>query len=158
MNPKGAHEYQQFFRISRWVIELVRVVIIYEVSLLSSHLAMTRKVQMEALMVIFFHLDRDYGKTIIIDPMILKVNTSMKIETNWIKKIYCKDNQEEIPANKPKPLGNLMSVNVSVDSSHSVEKLTICSHTGILIYVNNAPIDWFSKRKTRLKLLHLVLN
>ena len=54
---------------------------------------------MEELMGSFVYLDRAYGKTIIIDPMIPKVDTSMEIETNWIKIIYREDNQEEIPAN-----------------------------------------------------------
>ena len=57
------------------------------------------KGHMEELMGSFVYLDRAYGKTIIIDPMIPKVDTSMEIETNWIKIIYREDNQEEIPAN-----------------------------------------------------------
>ena len=62
---------------------------------------MPRKGHMEALMSIFVYLYKAYGKTIIVDPMIPKVDTSMEIETNWLKSIYGKDNQEEIPANTP---------------------------------------------------------
>ena len=40
-----------------------------------------------------------------------------------------------------------MAVNVFVDASHIGENLTYLSHIGILIYVNNTPIDWFSKRQ-----------
>ena len=40
-----------------------------------------------------------------------------------------------------------MSVNVFVDASHAEEKLTYLSHTVIIIYVNNTPIDLFSKRQ-----------
>ena len=40
-----------------------------------------------------------------------------------------------------------MSVNVFVDASNAGEKLTYRSHTGILVYVNNTPINWFYKRK-----------
>ena len=40
-----------------------------------------------------------------------------------------------------------MLVNVFVGAIHVVEKLTYRSHTGILVYVNNIPIDWFSKRQ-----------
>ena len=38
-----------------------------------------------------------------------------------------------------------MSVNVFVDAIHAGDKLTYCLHTGILVYVNNTPIYWFSK-------------
>ena len=66
LNPKEAQEYQQFVRIKRWIIELGWFEIIYEVSLLSSHLSMTRKGNMEALTRIFVYPDNDYGNTIII--------------------------------------------------------------------------------------------
>ena len=114
-------------------------------SLLSSHLAIPQKGHMEALMANFVYIEKYYGKTIIINTMIPKVDTSMEIDTNWLKSIYGDDNQEEIPANTPEPLGNPMSFNVFVDESHAREKLTYRSHTGIIIYANNTPIDWFSE-------------
>ena len=98
-------------------------------------------------MEIFDYLDKAYGKTTTIDPMIPKVSTLMEIEMNWLKIIYGKDNQEEIPANTPEHLGNPMSLNIFVYESHEGEKLTYSSHTGILIYVNNTPIYWFYKRQ-----------
>ena len=107
---------------------------------------MPRKGHMKALMGIFAYLDKSFGKTIIIDPVILKVNTYMEIRTNWLKSIYGEDLQEEIPVNMLRPLGKPMSVNVFVDASHASENLTYRSHTWILICVNNTPIDWFSER------------
>ena len=119
LNPKEYQEYQEFFVIARWIIEVGRVEIFYEVLLLSSHLDMPQKGHMEALMGIFVYLDKAYGKTIIIDPMIPKVNDSMETETNWIKSIYSEDNQDYILANTTEPLGNTMPVNFFVDTSHS---------------------------------------
>ena len=112
---------------------------------------MPLKGHMEAMMGIFFYLDKSYGNTIIIDPIIPKVNTLIEIETNWLKSIYGEDNQEEIPTNTPEHLGKTLSVNVFVDASHAGEKLTYCSHTGIFVYVNNKPIDWFSNIKNTVK-------
>ena len=106
---------------------------------------------MKALIEIFVYPKKAYGKTIIIDPMITKVNTCMEIEMNWLKRIYGNDNQEEISANTPEPLGKTMPVNVFVDASHAGEKLAYNSHPEILIYVNKTPIDWFSKRKNMVK-------
>ena len=45
-----------------------------------------------------------------------------------------------------------MPVNLFVDASHAGEKLTYHSHTGILIYVNNTPIGWFSKRQNTVEI------
>ena len=117
LNPKEAHEYQQFVRIDRWIVELGRAYILYEVSLLSSHLVMPRKVHMETMMVIFVYIEKAYRKTVIIDTMIPLVDTSVEIETNWLKSIYSEDNQDEITADTPETLGNIMSVRFFVDAS-----------------------------------------
>ena len=100
---------------------------------------------------IFVYLDKAYGNTIIIDPMIPKVDTLIEIETNCLKSIYGEDNQESILYNTPEPLKNPMSVNVFADASHAVEKLPYSSHTEILSYVNNTLIYWFSKRQNTIE-------
>ena len=105
LNPKETQEYQWFIGIARWIIELGRVDILCEVSLLSSHLVMPQKLHMEALMGILFYIENSYGKTIVVDAIIPKVDTLMVIETNWLKIIYDEDTQEEILANTPEPLG-----------------------------------------------------
>ena len=140
LNTKEAQKYQQFIGIARWIIELGRVEIPYEVLLLSINLDMPWKGHIKALIRIFVYLEKDYGKTIIIDTMIPKVDTLMEINTNWLKIIYGKDNQEEISANTPELLGKPMSVNVFLYASHAGEKMTYLSHTGILICVNKTMI------------------
>ena len=79
---------------------------------------MPRKGHVKALMGIFVYLDKAYRKTIVIDPMIPNVDTSVEIETNWLKSIYGKDKQEEIPSNTPEHVGKPMSVNIFVDTIH----------------------------------------
>ena len=75
LNPKESQEYHQFFGIAGWIVELGWVDILCEVLLLSIHLAMPRKGYIKALMESFVYFDMDYGKTIIIGPMISKVVT-----------------------------------------------------------------------------------
>ena len=57
-NSKEAQEYQQFIIIALLIIELGRVDIIYEVSLISSHLAIPRKGKMDVMMEIFVCIDK----------------------------------------------------------------------------------------------------
>jgi len=52
---------------------------------------------------------------------------------------------EEIPPNAPSPRGKYVQINAFVDANHAGNKLTHRSHTGILIYLNRAPIIWYSK-------------
>ena len=62
---------------------------------------MPYKGHMEALMVVFVYLGKASLKYIIVDLMIPKVDNSVEIDTNWLKSIYGKDNQEEIQTNTP---------------------------------------------------------
>jgi hypothetical protein len=47
----------------------------------------------------------------------------------------------------PTPLGKPVCISCFVDANHAGNVITRRSHTGILIYVQNAPIIWFSKRQ-----------
>ena len=67
---------------------------------------MSRRAHVDKLIGIYAYLDKSFGKTIVIDSMIAKVNTSMEIKTNWLKSIYGQDMKEEIPTNIPLPLEN----------------------------------------------------
>ena len=47
----------------------------------------------------------------------------------------------------PQPRGNPVKMTCFVDASHAGDRVTRRSHTGYLIYLNNAPISWFSKKQ-----------
>ena len=52
-----------------------------------------------------------------------------------------------IPGHAPKPHGNVVSTHCFVDADHAGNRITRRSQTGILIFVNRAPIIWYSKRQ-----------
>jgi hypothetical protein len=51
----------------------------------------------------------------------------------------------------PEPRGNPVTMSAFVDANHAGNVATHCSHIGILIYVKNAPIVWFSKQQNTVK-------
>ena len=55
--------------------------------------------------------------------------------------------QEEVPHDAPEPLGEPVSITAFVDSDHAGNLVTRRSHTGIVIFVQGAPIMWLSKRQ-----------
>jgi hypothetical protein len=52
---------------------------------------------------------------------------------------------DHIPPNMPEPRGNEVQINCFVDGDHAGNRITRRSHTGVLIFVNRAPIVWYSK-------------
>jgi hypothetical protein len=55
--------------------------------------------------------------------------------------------QEELPPKMPKPRGQRITISAFVDANHAGNKVTRCLHSGIIIYVQNALILWYSKRQ-----------
>ena len=74
------------------------------------------------------------------DPELVKARISA------MKDMY-PDAVEDFPPNAPPPRGNPVEINCFVDSDHAGDKITRRSQTGILLYLNSAPIIWYSKRQ-----------
>ena len=54
---------------------------------------------------------------------------------------------EELPNNMPRQRGQSVKITAFVDASHAANKVTRRSHTGYIIFINRAPIIWFSKKQ-----------
>jgi hypothetical protein len=52
-----------------------------------------------------------------------------------------------MPPKMPAARGNSVRISCFVDADHAGNVVTRRSHTGILVFVNNALISWFSKRQ-----------
>jgi hypothetical protein len=67
------------------------------------------------------------------------------IKTDW-KSMYG-DVKEITPSDAPIPRGKEVDLRLFVDSDHAGEQFIRHSRTGFVIYLNMAPIVWFSKRQ-----------
>ena len=56
--------------------------------------------------------------------------------------------EEAIPPNAPEPRGREVELRLYCDSDHGGCKKTRRSRTGYFIFLNSAPIVWYSKRQT----------
>ena len=54
---------------------------------------------------------------------------------------------DPLPHDMPEPLGNSVQIICYVDANHAGNLLNRRSHSGILIFVNNTPVIWYSKRQ-----------
>ena len=77
------------------------------------------------------------------------VNEILFKECNW-KELYG-DVLEAIPTNAPEPRGTGVSLQMYVDSNHTGEKKTRQSHTGFVVFINGALIQWLSKKQATIK-------
>ena len=144
--------YQNLIGILRWTVELGRIDIHHEVALLSQYLATPRVGHLEQALHIFKYLDVHKSNFISFDPTRLELEESNNLnETSNFKmkemKEFYPDAEEDLPMNAPEPRGEAVQFNVFVDSDHAGNLVTRRSHTGILVFLNMAPIYWYSKRQ-----------
>ena len=148
-SPDQITLYQNIIGILRWIVELGRIDIAFEVSLLSRYLVQPRTGHLVQALHIVKYLDIHSKNDLAFDPAVHDVEDPnlVKARIQAMKEIYV-DAKEELPTNAPPPRGNPVQVNCFVDSDHAGDKLTRRSQTGILLYCNSSPISWYSKRQT----------
>jgi len=61
------------------------------------------------------------------------------------------DVREELPPDAPTPKGKPAKITCYSDSDHAGDLVTRRSTTGILLFVNNTPIKWYSKRQNTIE-------
>eukprot|EP00980_Cylindrotheca_fusiformis_P017704 scaffold5560_cov98-Cylindrotheca_fusiformis.AAC.1 len=147
LDQEGTQFFQEMIGILRWATELGRVDILHEVSILSQFQAGPREGHVDQALRIFGFLKKHPKLTIWMDPELPKIDYSV-FQTNPedMREMY-RDAKEEIPFDMPVPRGNPVTITAYVDASHGVNKVTRRSHTGFIIFVNRAPIQWYSKRQ-----------
>lgn len=146
LDADDATKFQSEIGILRWIVEIGRVDIITEVSLLSTHLALPRIGHLMQVWHIYQFLRNKHNGCLIFDPTYPAIDmNSFNTGQSW--KDFYGDVKEMIPSNAPKPRGRDVVLRLFVDSDHAGEELTRRSRTGFILYMNMAPILWFSKRQ-----------
>jgi hypothetical protein len=145
LDPTKANFFQSQIGILRWFVELGRVEIITEVSIFSTYLCLPSEGHLDAVFHVFSYLALHHNFRVVFDPTYPSVDMGAFIKTDW-KSMYG-DVKDMIPPDAPVNLGKKVDLRLFVDSDHAGEKFTSRSRTGHVIYLNMAPIVWFSKRQ-----------
>jgi hypothetical protein len=119
--------------------------ILLEVSLMSTYLAAPREGHLEQVFHIFGYLKKVPKKRIAFDPNYPEINESRFKVYDW-NDVY-RDAEEAIPPNAPDPLGKPVSIHCFVDANLAGNVVTRRSQTGILIFINRAPVVGYSKKQ-----------
>jgi hypothetical protein len=145
LSAEVANWYQSAIGVLRWAIELGRIDIVTEVSMLASQMALPREGHLVAVLRIFSYLKKHHNSRIAFDPTYPEIDQSQFPRKDW-RRFY--DNAEEpLPPNAPKPLGKPITIRIYVDADHAGDQLTRRSRTGYIVFLNSAVINWYSKKQ-----------
>ncbi len=99
------------------MVELGRVDIATEISLLSPHLAYPREGHLDAAPHVMGYLKQKHNSQLIFDPTYPEIDMSSFPTYDWTK--FYGDVQEAIPYDMPEPLGIDLDVCMFCDSDHA---------------------------------------
>jgi hypothetical protein len=147
LDAEGTQYYQEMMGMLRWAIELGRVDINLEVAQYSTYQASPRRGHNEQVLHIFAFLKGKPKLTLYFDPAPARLDPEIfKDNAGEFREQY-RDAKEEMPHKMPAPRGRPIKITAFVDASHAANKVTRRSHTGFIIFINRAPVIWYSKRQ-----------
>ena len=145
LDARKLNYYQGLIGVLRWICELGRVDILFATSVMSSYLASPREGHLEQVLHIFAYLRKYDRSSLVFNDIEPEFDDDQFRDADW-KDMY-PDAQEPIPPNAPEARGMHVNTTCFVDADHAGCRMTRRSHTGFIIFVNKAPIMWWSKRQ-----------
>ena len=155
-NDSQTRVYQQVLGMLRWLIELGRIDVLLETTLLASYLMNPRIGHLLQACNIVAYLRKHQKSTLMMDPAELDIcwngnpDDHPDCKRRIMRTIY-RDAHDDVPPNSVPPRGKSIQINVYCDSDHAGDKSTRRSHSGIIIFVNMAPISWFSRKQSTIE-------
>ena len=132
--------------ILRWIVELNRIDIATEVSMMASMMDMPRIGHLEQLYHIFGYLKIHHNAELVFDPSVCNLDISVFDEHNWSHTPYS-PSREGRPPNLPISNGLGFTISSNVDSDHAGDLVNRISRTGFLVYLNSSPVYWYTKKQ-----------
>ena len=125
LGEADASYYHSLIGVLRWIVELGRIDIDVEVSMMSSHLALPREGHLKELFHIFAYLKAHSNAEMVFDPTPVEPDMSLFERQDWSYSSYGYESlKEELPLNMPKPLGKSMMMRVFIDADHAEDLIT----------------------------------
>ena len=144
LNAAQVNHFQSQIGVLICKVELRRIDIMTKASLLSSHLAMPREGNIDAVYRIFGCLKHKHNSCVIFDPTYPLIEQA---GFNFLIWGFYGGATAAIPPNAPKPLGKEVDLRLFCDFDHVGDGKTRRYRNGFFIFLNMAPIVWLSKKQ-----------
>ena len=145
LDAERANYYQGLIGVLRWICELGRIDIVVSTALMSQFVMAPRVGHLEQVLHIFAYLKKYKKAALRFDDSSPEFDESRFENCDWYE-YYPGAEEIQLP-NTPPPRGRFVDMTCFVDADHAGCQVTRRSHTGVLIFVQRAPIIWYSKRQ-----------
>jgi hypothetical protein len=149
LGPAESAYYMSLIGVLRWMVEIGRVDICLECSMMSSHLALPREGHLHELFRMFGYLRKYHNTEMVYDPSDPVIDETEFGRKDWTSSEFGHiQGSEVLPLNMPQPRGMGFTMRAKVDADHAGDTVTRRSRTGFIVYLNSSPVYWFSKKQT----------
>ena len=146
LKSDGLQWYKELIGSLRWSVDISRVDILLETSILSKHLALPCEGHLEQVLHIVGYMKRRKKLRSIFDSGYPTTNEKLFKKYDWLD--FYRDAEEAITPNMPEASRHGVVVTCFVDANHGGNLNDRKSQTGVLIFINKSPIHWYSKSQT----------
>ncbi len=147
--PENARLYASLIGILQWLVELGRIDITCEVSMMSSYNIMPREGHLDHVIYMFSYLKAHHNSRLVLDPTYPDIDMEKFERKNW--KQFYGDIKEWIPSYVPRGIGKEFIIRAYVDADFAGDNIIRRSRAGFIIMLNNAPLFWFSKKQSSME-------
>ena len=145
LDPTRGQYYQSLIGVLCWICELGRLDIMVPISMLSRYVVSPREGHLQQVFHVFAYMKHHKRSRMVFDDSEPVFDEGAFTICDWSE--FYPDAAEAIPHDVPMARGNAVVTSGFVDADHAGCKVTRCSHTGVILFVNKAPILWYSKRQ-----------
>jgi hypothetical protein len=145
LDLKRGQYYQSLIGELRWICELGRVDVLVAVSMLSRYVVAPREGHLQQVFHLFAYLKHHKRSKMVFDDTEPVFDETTFTVCDWSE--FYPEAEEPVPPHMPKERGHGVVTLSFVDADHVGCKATRRSHTGVFVFVNKAPILWYSKRQ-----------
>ena len=117
---------------------------------MASMMALPREGHLKELVCMISFLKARHNAVLVLDPSEPDIDQSQFTDEDLLASAYGKC-KEEISGNTLEPRGLGFTIRAFIDADFAGDSVIVSSRTGFLIFLNNAPIYWFSKKATSIE-------
>jgi hypothetical protein len=114
-NDIEAKYYQHQIGVFRWAVELGRLDITGDISMLAAYTAAPCVGHLKAMLHIFSYLNQNERSKLVFDDSYVQITD--EVEFNWTE--FYPDAHEDVPLNAPEPRGKEVQMIVFMDADHA---------------------------------------
>jgi hypothetical protein len=140
-----ASKYRMMIGSLNWMVTLGRFDIYYATQTMAGYSMAPREDHLEALRRVFGYLKHHCKMRIDYDTSLPSHAEYQSAGYDWFE--HYGPCHEELPPDMPEPKGNPVRITAYFDADHAGCLQTRRSTTGVLMFLNNTPILWYSKRQ-----------